>query len=177
VNIVEEFFPGCYLIDPTFNADERGYFSRRIDFVALSRLTNFGRDWAACNRAYSKSAGTFRGMHFQKGEFAEVKIVSCSKGAVIDIILDIREGSPNYAEARSFELNEVNSRLIIAAAGVAHGYQTLEDDTSLDYLTSSEYSPENETGFSYKSSSILEHIVLPVTNLSPKDEQWPIFKK
>lgn len=144
---------GAYRIVPELMSDERGAFARRFcadEFSALQLETNFVQRSISVNR----KAGTLRGMHFQAPPCLETKLVRCVRGAVFDVMVDLREGSSTYGRWHGEELSADNRVILYIPKGFAHGFQTLVDDTELDYEISPAYVPGAERGFRFDDPSI-----------------------
>ena len=136
---------GAFVVDIDPFRDERGYFSRmfcRNEFIAHG----LNPDVAQCNVSFNHKRGTLRGMHYQLPPSAEVKFIRCVRGAIFDVIIDLRKGSPTYMQWVGVELTEENGRMFYVPEGFAHGYQTLADNTEVQYMVSEFYSPEHERG-------------------------------
>src|SRR5262249_44797504 len=123
----------------------------------------------------STRAGTVRGMHLQMAPHAEVKIVRCLRGAVVDVIVDLRADSPTFLKSCSVEIDDANGRMVYVPEGFAHGYQTLKDNTELLYLTSHPYAPKHATGVRWDDPRFDIKWPLPISSLSDQDRQWPEF--
>ena len=137
--------PGAYIIDLEKREDARGFFSRawcQKEFERHGLCTAF----VQANMNFSIKKGTIRGLHYQETPFQEIKLVRCTKGAIFDVIIDVRPYSPTYGKWASFLLNEENHRTLYVPEGYAHGYQTLEDHTEVFYPTSQFFTPEVECG-------------------------------
>jgi dTDP-4-dehydrorhamnose 3,5-epimerase len=135
---------GVYLIEREDREDERGFFARtycREEFSRKSLIFELKQ----CNLSQSHKKGTLRGMHYQKAPYGEIKLVSCLKGAIFDCIVDIRKDSPTYLRHLGVELPAFGPMLYVPK-GFAHGFQTLEDDTLVEYKVSACYMPEAEAG-------------------------------
>lgn len=165
---------GAWLVELEPVRDERGFFSRSFcvkQFAVHGLETNFVQH----SLSYSAVRGTLRGMHFQAAPHSEVKVVNCVKGAIWDVIIDIRPHSPAYGRWQGFELTAENYRQLYIPAGFAHGFQTLSDDTEVRYLISAFYEPSAACGLRHDDPSFKIRWPLPVTNLSGKDRAWPDF--
>jgi dTDP-4-dehydrorhamnose 3,5-epimerase len=134
---------GTYLIDLEKNQDDRGFFSR---LYCQNEFDNHGlfSKWAQINDSYSKKKGTMRGLHFQRPPHAEVKVVRCIKGAVWDVIVDLRYQSNTYGKWFGVELSEKNRKMMYVPQGFAHGFITLSDHSEIFYLVSDFYSQSSE---------------------------------
>ena len=136
---------GAFVIELDKREDDRGFFARVFcerEFAAAGLDTRF----VQINNSLSKDKGTLRGMHYQLGEAAEVKVVRCVKGALWDAILDLRPGSASFGHSFGAELSAENRRMMYVPRGFAHGFLTLEEDTEAFYLVTAFYAPERERG-------------------------------
>lgn len=160
---------GAYLISIEENADERGFFARMFckdEFKALGLNDN----WAQINNSYSKRRGTLRGLHLQRAPFAEVKVVRCLRGAVWDVIVDIRPTSKTFGSWYGLEINDDNRTMIYVPEGFAHGFITLTDHAEIMYLVSKPYSKTHEIGLQWNDSDIAIHWPISPSVLSDKDK-------
>lgn len=167
----ETTLPGAFVIDLERKEDSRGYFARAFcqhEFADLGLKPVI----AQANVAYNNVAGTLRGMHFQFPPAAETKIVRCTRGAIVDIIVDLRPESPTYLQSVSVELNEDNGRALYVPERFAHGYQTLVDGTETSYQVGAFYAPETEGGLAYDDPRLGLEWPLPVAVISEKDSRW-----
>jgi dTDP-4-dehydrorhamnose 3,5-epimerase len=171
VIFTETALPGAFVIDLERREDSRGYFARAF---CQHELADQGLKpvIAQANVAFNKTAGTLRGMHFQYPPKAETKIVRCVRGAILDIIVDLRPESPSYLQSVSVELNEENARALYVPERFAHGYQTLSDRTETSYQVGEFYAPETEGGLAYDDPRLGLEWPLPVAVISEKDAQW-----
>jgi dTDP-4-dehydrorhamnose 3,5-epimerase len=165
---------GAWLIEPVPARDHRGFFARTFcaaEFADHGLTTGFVQH----NTSHSRVKGTLRGMHFQRTPHAEVKVVSCLRGAIWDVIIDLRPGSPTYRRWQGFELSADNRRQLYVPEGFAHGLQTLCDDTEVGYLISALYAPLAASGVRYDDPAFAIEWPLPVTVISEKDRSWLDF--
>lgn len=165
---------GTYVIDVKRIVDERGYFGRlwcMREFEAHGLAATIVQS----NIGVSKSKGTLRGLHYQKAPHREVKIVRCSRGAIFDVLVDLREDSPTYKRWFGLELTQENARMLYVPEGCATGYLTLQDDTEIYYHTTEFYHPESATGVRYDDPAF--GIVWPdqIRVISDNDKHWPLF--
>ncbi|MBD0291002.1 MAG: dTDP-4-dehydrorhamnose 3,5-epimerase [Thermoleophilia bacterium] len=164
---------GAYVVDLERREDERGFFARawcRNEFVDAG----LSPDLVQCNISYNRRRGTVRGMHYQLPPDAEVKLVRCTRGAVYDVIVDLREGSPTYTRWIGVELSGENGRALYVPEGFAHGYQTLADETETFYQVSAFYAPGAERGLRWDDPAIAIRWPLPGDPvISEKDRSWP----
>jgi dTDP-4-dehydrorhamnose 3,5-epimerase len=165
---------GAYLIHLEPRTDARGLFARTFcaqEFAAQGLETAF----VQANISVNARAGTLRGLHFQRAPHAEVKLVRCVKGAIYDIIVDLREGSPTYLSWFGMELNDENGLMVYVPKGFAHGYQALADNATVFYMVSAFYAPESEAGLRYDDPKLAIAWPRAVSDTSDKDAQWPLL--
>lgn len=165
---------GAFVIDPEKREDQRGFFARawcRKEFEAHG----LNSDCVQVNVGYNRTGGTLRGMHFQIAPHAEAKLVRCTRGAVYDVIIDLRPDSPTYREWVGVELTADNHRMLYVPEGFAHGYQTLTADTEISYQTSQFYHAEAARGVRHNDPAF--GILWPrkVELISEADRSWPDF--
>jgi dTDP-4-dehydrorhamnose 3,5-epimerase len=154
--------------------DSRGFFARTFcaeEFAAHGLEATYPQH----SISFSARKGTLRGMHYQREPHSEVKLVRCIKGAICDVIIDIRPNSPTNRHWQKFELSSENGRQLYIPAGFAHGFQTLCDDVEVNYLISELYSPQFGGGIRYDDPNFAIAWPLSVTEISEKDLQWPDF--
>ena len=166
--------PDVILVTPKRHGDARGFFSEtyRADAFAEAGISGpFVQD----NHAYSQQAGVLRGLHFQKPPHAQAKLVRCTQGAIYDVAVDIREGSPTYGRYIGAELSAETGAQLYVPEGFAHGYLTLTRDCHVQYKTSAYYAPETEGGLAWDDPEI--GIEWPIEGLeitlSEKDKILP----
>ena len=166
---------GAWLIQPERIGDNRGYFVRTFcvnEFGERGLVTEFPQHSVSS----SSNKGTVRGMHFQRDPHGEVKLVRCLTGAIWDVIIDIRPESPTFRQSRGFELSGENGLQLYIPKGFAHGFQTLHDDTRVNYLISEFHVPGTADGIRYNEPAFDVKWRLPVTAIAEKDLLWPDFK-
>ncbi len=137
--------PGAYVIEIEKREDQRGFFGRtycREEFEAYGLNSRV----VQCNISFNKRKGTLRGMHFQAAPFAEAKLVRCTSGSIYDVIIDLRPGSRTFKQHFAVELSAANHRMLYVPEEMAHGFQTLEDDTEVFYQMSQIFSAEHARG-------------------------------
>lgn len=162
---------GAYVIELERREDDRGFFARafcRHEFEAYGLNPVI----AQANIASNRIKGTVRGMHFQFPPAAETKLVRCTRGAILDIIVDLRPDSPTYLQHFAVELNENNQRALYIPERFAHGYQVLCDNTDTSYQVGEFYTPGVEGGLMYDDPRLGLEWPLPVTVISGKDQAW-----
>src|SRR5881409_2530206 len=156
---------GAYIIDLVRREDSRGFFARAFcqkEFAAHGLKSLI----AQANVAYNVKKGTLRGMHFQFPPAAETKLVRCTRGAILDIIVDLRPESPTYLQNIAVELTADNHRGLYVPERFAHGYQVLEDGTETSYQVGAFYTPGSEGGLMYNDPRLRLKWPLPVTEIS-----------
>ena len=164
---------GAWLIDPTPREDNRGRFMRAwctrefaehgIDFLPLQ-----------ANMGLSTLRGTVRGMHYQVAPALEAKLVRCTRGAMFDVLIDLRPGSATYRQWFGAELTAENGRTLYVPELCAHGYQTLAEGTEMHYMTSAFYTPEAARGVRFDDPAFNIQWPLPATAVSEQDRNWPL---
>jgi dTDP-4-dehydrorhamnose 3,5-epimerase len=170
----ETKLPGAFIIDVDLREDHRGGFARTFctrEFEAH----NLKSVVAQCNMALNHKAGTLRGMHYQIAPACETKLVRCTKGAIYDVIVDLRPDSPTYRQHVGVELTEENRRALYIPEMFAHGYQTLADDTEVMYLVGEFYTPNCERGARYDDPAFGIQWPHDITLISEKDASWPLI--
>lgn len=176
--IALQFYPtnlrDAVLIQLDRARDKRGFFARSFcveEFAAHGLETNFPQH----SISGSARMGTLRGMHYQRAPHGEIKLVRCTRGAILDVIIDIRTDSPTFRRWQEFELSPVNGRQLYIPKGFAHGFQTLSDDSEVNYLISEPYRPESACGIRHDDPTFQINWPLSVTEISEKDLCWPDF--
>jgi dTDP-4-dehydrorhamnose 3,5-epimerase len=173
---LETALRGAYIIDIEPRTDSRGFFARAFcqnEFAANGLKPVI----AQANIAFNDYKGTLRGMHFQYPPVAETKFVRCTRGAILDIIVDLRPESPTYLRHISVELTEDNHRAIYVPERFAHGYQVLRDSTETSYQVGEFYAPGTEGGLRFNDPRLGLSWPLPVSEISEKDQIWPMLDK
>jgi dTDP-4-dehydrorhamnose 3,5-epimerase len=161
----------AWLVRLELACDNRGFFARTFcaeEFAARGLETNYPQH----SISYSKRRGT---LHYQCAPHAEVKLLRCVKGAILDVIIDIRPGSPTYLKWQQFELSSGDDHQLYIPNGFAHGFQTLSDDVEVTYLISAPFEPRSVRGIRHDDPTFGIAWPLPVTEISEKDLHWPDF--
>ncbi len=165
---------GPAIIDLEQRSDDRGFFARTFctdEFGAAGLQTVVEQ----CNLSGNYKAGTLRGMHFQIAPHPEAKLVRCIRGAIVDIIVDMRPDSPTRLQHVAVELTADNRRAFYVPPFFAHGYQTLVDDSEVLYQVSGSYEPSAERGLRHDDPALGITWPLPVSVISAKDASWPLI--
>lgn len=165
---------GAYVLDVERHEDERGFFARTF---CRRELEEHGLDPAVvqCSLSYNRRRGTLRGMHYQAPPAEEAKLVRVVRGAIHDVIVDLRPGSPTFGEHAAVQLDAENRRALYVPPVFAHGFQTLADDTELLYQMTSEFAPRHARGFRHDDPALGIAWPLPVTVISERDRALPTF--
>lgn len=167
---------GAFIIDLKKIEDDRGFFARTFcanEFAERGIESKF----VQANTSLSYKKGTLRGMHFQNSPYEEDKLVRCTKGALYDVIIDLRKNSPTYKQWIGVELTENNHRALFVPKGFGHGFITLEDNSEANYLVSQFYAPGAENGIRFNDPQFnIKWPIEPVV-ISDKDRNHPDFKE
>jgi dTDP-4-dehydrorhamnose 3,5-epimerase len=170
----ESELAGAFLIEPELVEDERGFFARSW---CAQEFADHGlrASIAQCNISYNRRRATLRGLHYQADPFAEAKLVRCSRGAIFDVIVDLRPDSPTRHRWIAEELTAANRRMVYVPEGFAHGFQALSDDTEVFYQMSRSYRAEAATGIRFDDPAFA--IAWPIANaiVSARDLALPLL--
>jgi dTDP-4-dehydrorhamnose 3,5-epimerase len=168
----ETSLKGAFIVRVKKIEDDRGYFGRAwccdefLDHGLNPRMVQL-------NVGFSRLRGTVRGMHYQLRPHAEAKFIRCTRGAIFDVVIDLREDSPTFGQWHGEELTAENGMMIYAPEGFAHGYQTLLDDSEMYYFTSAAYAPKAAHGIRFDDPIVAIRWPLPVSLISEQDRNWP----
>ncbi len=176
LNIEETTLKGSFVVTPQVNSDHRGEFFRVFcsrEFASVGHHKEF----VQFNQSVNKLKGLVRGMHLQREPHQEIKLVRCIRGSVYDVIVDLRIDSPTFLKWFGVELSEKNRKLIYIPEGFAHGFQTLQENSELLYHHTEYYNPQSEGGLNYLDPIIGIEWPLPVSLISDRDQNLPMFKK
>lgn len=167
---------GAHVVEPEPHVDFRGRFMRAwcshefeehgINFLPVQS-----------NMGLSLMKGTVRGMHYQDSLALEAKLVRCTRGAIFDVVLDLRPGSPTFGKWEGVELSAENGRMLYVPEHCAHGCQSLEENTEIYYLTSAFYSPDSAQGVRFDDPAFGIKWPLAVSVISDQDKNWPLFQR
>ncbi len=165
---------GVMILDLEPRGDDRGFFAR---FYCEDEFRAHDLDPVGVqgNVSYTALAGAVRGLHWQEGDAAEAKLFRCIAGAFYDVAVDIRPESPTYRQHVGVELSATNRKALYVPKGCAHGYQILEPNTEALYLVSTPYTPDAERGMRYNDPSLAIPWPHTVTEVSDKDQNWPLL--
>jgi dTDP-4-dehydrorhamnose 3,5-epimerase len=165
---------GVYLLEPELLSDERGWFARsfcKVDFHHCDLET----DIVQCNISYNKRKGTLRGMHFQAAPYEEAKIVSCTRGAIYDVVLDLRKDSETCLHWVAIELSDKNVKMVYIPKGCAHGFQTLKNNTVVYYQMTESFHPECARGVRWDDPAFGITWLPGKKTISERDKQFPEY--
>ena len=174
---IETKLKGAFVVELEKYSDDRGFFSRawcQKEFKEQGINSRF----VQANIGFSKNSGTIRGIHYQIAPFEEAKLVRCIRGAIFDVVLDLRPELPSFKQWFGVELSDENRKMLYVPEGCAHGYQTLVDNTEVFYQVSQVYSAESERGIRWNDPEF--DIEWPIDEdlvISEKDQNWPDFMK
>lgn len=176
MNIIKTEIEGLIIIEPRIFKDARGYFFESFsqrEFEEKICQTTFVQD----NESYS-CYGVVRGLHFQQAPFSQAKLVRVVKGAVLDVAVDIREGSPTYGKHVAIELTDDNHRQLFIPRGFAHGFSVLSDEVIFQYKCDNYYAPQSERGITWNDPALNIDWRIPADKiiLSEKDTKYPLLK-
>ncbi len=166
---------GAWLITPQPATDARGFFARTYDRDAF-QAHGLALDVSVAALSYNEVRGTLRGLHFQAAPFGEAKLVRCSVGAFMDVIVDLRPDSGTFGRWTAAELSAANRLMLYVPPGFAHGFQTLLDDTEVVYQLSGRHSPPHARGYRYDDPAFRIPWPLPVARIGDRDLAWPAFE-
>ncbi len=166
---------GAYTIEPERREDERGFFAR---VFCQREYQAFGLNPCVvqCSVSFNKRKGTLRGMHYQVAPDAEVKVIRCCRGAIYDVMVDLRPQSPTFMQHVADVLSSENGKMFYIPEGFAHGFQTLEDNTEVQYQMSAIYAPESARGIRWNDPSLrIEWPSAEERIILARDREYPLF--
>jgi dTDP-4-dehydrorhamnose 3,5-epimerase len=176
VIIREAGIPGLFLVDIERRPDERGYFARTFCAREFS-AAGLPQQFVQSSVSFNSRKGTVRGLHFQRAPSSEGKLVTCVRGRIFDVALDIRPGSPTYSRWAGFELDEENKTSLYIPPGLAHGFQTLMDDSVVSYQMTDFYRPDLSAGIRWDDPAFAIRWPLAATVISEMDRSLPDFAR
>jgi dTDP-4-dehydrorhamnose 3,5-epimerase len=178
MKLIETPLKDCYIIEPIIFEDDRGYFYEKYNEKRFENLTGLNGHFVQDNISKS-SYGVLRGLHLQKGEYAQAKLVSCLEGEVWDVAVDLRVDSPTFGQWYGVELTAENKRQFYIPRGFAHGFSVLSDIAIFTYKCDNFYNKESEGGILWNDTDLNIDWKLPteVIQLSEKDKIQPLFKE
>lgn len=169
---LETSLPGAYVIEVEKHEDERGFFARSW---CVREFATRGLDHhlVQCNVSFNKRKGTLRGLHYQVPPHAEVKLVRCTKGSLVDVIVDLRKDSPTFLKWFAIDLTATNHRMLYIPKLFAHGFQTREDDTEIFYQMTEFYEPAASKGLRWNDPTLGINWPDADRTISQKDQAYP----
>jgi dTDP-4-dehydrorhamnose 3,5-epimerase len=174
VIFTETVVPGAFVVEPERLADERGFFARTwCERECAERGLN--PRVVQCSISVSEKKGTLRGLHYQTAPYAEAKLVRCTRGAIYDVIVDLREDSPAFMRHFALELSAADHRMLYVPEGVAHGFQTLEDASEVSYQMSAFHSPSHARGVRWNDPAFAIDWPPGERIISERDRTYPDF--
>jgi dTDP-4-dehydrorhamnose 3,5-epimerase len=167
---------GAFVVEIEKLTDDRGFFARswcEKEFEAQGLTARV----VQANVSYNLKKGTLRGMHYQIAPYQECKLIRCTRGAIYDVIIDLRTGSPTYKQWTGVELTADNYTMFFVPRDFAHGFQTLMDESEITYQVSQFYTPGSERGIRFDDPAFTIQWPLEVSVISDKDRTWPDFEE
>lgn len=167
---------GAYIIEPERFEDERGFFARAWSAKELTALGAVGQ-FVEANFAYNHKRGTLRGLHWQAAPHEQAKLVRCTRGSIFDVAVDLRPESVTYGQWASVELSAANRLLFYVPDGFAHGYLTLEDDSEVLYLVTSDFAPASSRGARWNDPALgIRWPDVGTLIINERDNSYPDFR-
>ncbi|AQS94218.1 dTDP-4-dehydrorhamnose 3,5-epimerase [Polaribacter sp. BM10] len=178
MKVTETYLKDCFVVEPQVFGDERGSFLLEFNKKEFAEKTGFKGDFVLGNQSTSQY-GVIRGLHLQKGEFAQAKLVRVVKGKILDVAVDARKNSKTYGKVFSVELSSKNNKQLLVPRGFLHGFSVLEDDTIVSYKCDNYYEPDAEDGVLYNDKDLNIDWKIPSNDiiLSEKDVKLLTFEK
>ena len=167
---------GCFAIHPQRNEDSRGYFEKDYSEEVYKRA-GLNTHWVQENTSFTQKKGSLRGLHLQVGPIGEIKRIKCLKGSISEFLLDLRRESPTFGQWASLILEQGSGVQIYLPGGIAHGFQTLEDDVLLRYSHNVEYQPLAARTINFGDPSLGIQLPLSISNISKADESAPYLEE
>ena len=173
---IETRLPGVYILEPQVFGDQRGYFMETYSTRACAEL-GITNTFVQDNQSFTAQKGTLRGIHFQNDPMAQAKLVRVTRGAVMDVAVDLRKGSPTYLQWAAVELSAENKRILYIPRGFGHGFKTLTDNVEFCYKVDNLYSKEHDRGIRFNDPAIgVDWGEVKEERLSLKDTTSPLLK-
>lgn len=168
MKIINTDFEGLFIIEPTLYGDQRGWFMETYSKEKLLS-SDIDIEFVQDNHSYSKQKGTLRGLHFQIGPMAQTKLIRCTHGEILDVVVDLRQNSSTYRKWFSIELSDVNLKQLLIPKGFAHGFLTLTENVEVQYKVDQYYSPEHDRSIRFDDPEIAVQWGVEQPILSDKD--------
>jgi len=172
MKLIATDLPGAFIVEPTLANDERGFFARTFCAATFAKQ-GLNPAVAQCSVSFNHRRGTVRGLHYQAAPYEETKLVRCTAGAILDVIVDLRPGSLSWGQWIGINLSQENHYGLFIPAGFAHGFQTLVDNTEVFYQISPEYHPEGARGIRHDDPILAITWPLPISVISERDRTLP----
>ena len=174
MTFTETALPGAFVIEPELIKDERGFFSR---IWSEKEFAEHGLEsrLVQCNASFNLTKGTLRGMHYQLPPYAQAKLVWCLRGSIYDVIIDLRRDSPTFRKWVAVDLSSSNRLMLYVPKGLAHGFQTLEDNTEVFYQISEVYAPESASGVRWNDPAFSITWPADPRTIIDRDQNYPDF--
>ncbi|MEY2194022.1 dTDP-4-dehydrorhamnose 3,5-epimerase [Neobacillus sp. BF23-41] len=175
MNVIETSLPGVKVIEPKVFGDHRGWFMETYS-ESMFKEAGINIKFVQDNQSFSAAKGTLRGLHYQLDPKAQTKLVRCTKGAIFDVAVDIRKGSPTFGKWFGLELSADNKKQLLVPKGFAHGFMTITNDVEVQYKVDELYAPDCDRGIIWNDPSIGIEWPMDITPvLSVKDEKAPLL--
>ena len=174
MNFVPTKLDGAWMVEPQPQKDERGFFARTYCAREFGER-RLAERFVQCSTSWNVRKGTVRGLHYQLPPSSEVKLVRCTAGALLDVVIDLRPDSATYLESITMELTATNRLALYIPEMFAHGFQTLEDGTEVFYQMTEFYAPKLGRGLRYNDPKLGINWPLPITSISDQDLNWPLL--
>jgi dTDP-4-dehydrorhamnose 3,5-epimerase len=171
----ETKLPGAFVVELERREDERGFFALSWSRKVFSER-GLDERLVECNVSFNRRRGTLRGMHYQEAPHGQAKLVRCTMGAVYDVIVDLREGSPTFTRWLSVELSAANRTMLYVPTGLAHGFQTLADETEVFYQMSAPFRPESGRGVRWNDPAFGIRWPIADAIMNERDRSYPDFR-
>ena len=175
MRFIETGLSGAFIIEAEPIEDERGFFATTFTVEAFEEH-GLETQWVQFSVSHNRKKGTLRGMHLQREPFQEMKLVRCTAGSIYDVALDLRPDSPSFLKWAAVELTPRVPKLLYLPKGMAHGFQTLEDNSEVSYQISTPYRPEAATGVRWNDPAFAIRWPLPVSVISARDRSAEDFR-
>jgi dTDP-4-dehydrorhamnose 3,5-epimerase len=175
MQIIETKIKGVFVVEPEVFKDNRGWFGEMYNQEKLKQL-GIDADFVQDNSSFTVARGTLRGLHFQNNPYAQAKLAWCTRGAVLDVVVDLRKDSPTYKQWVAVELTEANQKQLFIPKGLAHGFLTLTDNVNFQYKVDNYYNQPAERGIRFNDPEIGVEWGIDDPILSAKDQTSPLLK-
>lgn len=177
MKLIETKLKDCYIIEPDVFGDDRGWFMESFNLKKLEDSgLHFDAEFVQDNHSYSKAKNTIRGLHFQTNPYAQTKIVRCTRGILIDVVVDLRKSSETYKQWIAVELSSENKRMLYVPRGFAHGFKSVTEDVEIQYKTDNYYSKEHDGGVLWSDPELgINWNLDGEPTLSEKDKNAPVL--